>query len=106
MRKYSVLIILVLFVFSSAVDAGQFGSDIKDVQRGTKTIANPDVSGTVTITAVVMAKSFLTVSWLAATDNLHYYATRVVLTNATTLTFTKGASVETATISWEVVEYY
>ena len=107
MKKLSVWLIVVVLslgLFASAIDAGTFGSGIKLVQRGTKTVAS--TSDTVTVTEVNMDKSFLTSSWSASSGSLSYFVPTVVLTNSTTLTFTVGAAVQDAIISWEVVEYF
>ena len=84
--------------------AGTFGSGIKSIQRGSLTLdANPD---TVTITAVVMAKSFVIIDSSTAVDGTTML-NRCVLTNTTTLTFDcVDASNRANKVSWQVIEYY
>ena len=84
--------------------AGSFGSGIKSVQRGVVTLdANPD---TVTITAVVPAKSFLLMNFTGAGDvGMSGRFPRGVLTNETTITFDEKTT-DASMVAWQVVEYY
>uniref|UniRef100_A0A6H1Z6P1 Tail protein n=1 Tax=viral metagenome TaxID=1070528 RepID=A0A6H1Z6P1_9ZZZZ len=84
--------------------AGTFGIGIKTVQRGSLTMdANPD---TVTITAVVLAKSFLLVNWSAgASTNIVGTPPRAVLTNTTTITLSSIVT-DASLVAWQVVEFY
>lgn len=79
---------------------GEFGSGLKSVQRGEATITG--ASGTVTITAVVLAKSFLVFS----SNDVSYYNLKGYLTNTTTITFTRGGADGSCSVAWEVMEYY
>ncbi len=85
--------------------SGTFGSGLKTVQRGiVKLATNPD---TVTITAVVLAKSFVLINhsiW-GTTATHNSTLPRVVLTNTTTLTFDQAVT-DASLVSWQVVEYY
>ncbi len=82
--------------------SGSFGAGIKSIQRGVVTLdANPD---TVTITAVVLAKSFVLISFSAAANNFSN-SPRVVLTNTTTLTFDQS-NTDASLVAWQVIEYY
>ena len=83
-----------------------FGSGVKAVQRGQKTLTG--TSDTVTITAVVLVKSFLIFSndIAGAITNSSAVAVRGQITNTTTLTFSRTNSAENAIIEWQVIEYY
>lgn len=82
---------------------GTFGSGIKSVQRGEVTLdANPD---TVTITAVVLAKSFVLITQtIAGGDSTQRFA-RAVLTNTTTITIAQ-ATTDAGVVAWQVIEFY
>ncbi len=83
--------------------AGTFASGLKTVQRGTLTMdTDPD---TVTILAVVVAKSFLVMSTSSSSTSAGTLP-RGTITNTTTLTFNSAAGGATSQIGWEVVEYY
>jgi len=80
--------------------AGTFGSGIKSVQRGVKTLTGTTCAQT--ITAVVMAKAVLI--WAGhATSSAQCGA---YLTATTTITFDRSGDVGSNNISWEVIEYY
>lgn len=82
---------------------GGFGSVIKSIQRGTVTM-NVDPK-TVTITAVVTAKSFLLMS--STPNNASQYIPYGLLTDETTLTFISSAGAPgSQTVAWQVVEFY
>ena len=82
--------------------AGTFGTGIKSVQRGSLALdANPD---TVTITAVVLAKSFVIIDASTAVSGSEKVP-RAVLTNTTTLTFSQTTT-DASLVSWQVVEFY
>lgn len=82
------------------------GSAMKTVQRGQKALASLDATDTVTITAVVMAKSFLIFSF-SVTGSTTGRNLMGDITNTTTLTFTRGQgeAIELL-IEWQVVEFY
>lgn len=80
------------------------GAIIKTIQTGTVSISS--TSQTVTITSVDTTKSVviaevITTGLNAAQRTMPY----VVLTNATTITFTCNATGGTVTVKWTVVEY-
>lgn len=84
---------------------------IKSIQRGTISLSGA-TSGTATITSVVTANSV--VRYLGdsqsdpATDDVTFFASRLALTNATTVTGSSiaGNASNTQIISYEVVEYF
>lgn len=85
---------------------------IKSVQYGTVTLADSVTSNTATITSVAVNKSvvhflgFSTDSNLV--DNQRRWLARVTLTNATTVTASRGSATTTnaMTVGFVVVEYY
>lgn len=88
----------------------QVPSLIKSIQRGTITIPGGSTTNGATITAVVTANSAL--YWLGNSlntagqvDSAQFMA-RLALTNATTVTATRGGTTEDVTVSFEVVEYW
>jgi len=82
--------------------AGTFGSGIKSVQRGIVTMdTDPD---TVTITAVVLAKSDLSISQSPSGNDTT--SVRAVLTNTTTITLESIVGTAVNLVAWQVVEYY
>lgn len=82
-------------------------TSIKNIQRGTFTIAGAATSGAAVITAVVLAKSELRLlgkSCATLADGA--IALRISLTGTTTITGTLGtAGTGITTVSYEVVEY-
>lgn len=84
--------------------AGSFGTGIKLIQRGEKTLGSADTADTITITAVDTAKAII--SHFSCTTAGSQYVPRIVLTNTTTLTLTRSTSGQDSVISWEVAEYY
>ena len=82
--------------------AGTFGIGVKAVQRGVKATASSPL--TQTITAVVMAKSFVIVDKKVGGTN-YIEGSRVTLTDTTTLTFT-GADANGGNVDWQVIEFY
>lgn len=82
---------------------------IKSVQRGVISLAGATGSATATITSVNTAKAYLmlegfTTATTAALD--HSKQLRGELTNATTVTVTRGFSApEALSIPWQVVEF-
>lgn len=83
---------------------------VRSVQRGTITIAGASTSNTATINAVNTDRAVL--KFLGCTvggvENPSFVFARVALTNATTVTATKGNSdpgADDVVVSYEVVEY-
>lgn len=77
---------------------------IKSIQRGTITIDGTSLTATATISAVDPNKTFvnkLGSSTNQAGNDVHV---RLALTNATTLTLTRGLSSGQIITSWEVIE--
>ena len=93
-----------------AFAAGVTAKSIKSVQRGVITIASQKASATATINAVNMSKSKLVFTGLMTTSSEGGQSTEtnLVLTNATTVTATRGTSSykTTVEIPYQVVEYY
>lgn len=83
---------------------------VKSVQRGVITIASQKASATATINAVNMSKSELVFTGLMTTSSEGGQSTEtnLVLTNATTVTATRGTTSykTTVEIPYQVVEYY
>lgn len=89
-------------VTSSASLAG-----IKSIQRGVITMMTTSSSGTATITAVNTAKAQVTLLGTNFTNDNAYYAARLTLTNATTVTANRGTAINgTSDVSYEVTEWY
>ena len=81
---------------------------IKSIQRGSVVSAAGTVTGTATITAVNLANAVLV--WLGAksTDtnaDQRYGMCDIALTNATTVTITRGGNNGDTTASFEVIEF-
>lgn len=85
-------------------------STVKSVQRGIITIAGGKASATATINAVNMSKSEISYAGLLTGSDYGgtSTATHLVLTNATTVTATRGTSGYTTKVEipYQVVEYY
>lgn len=83
------------------------GGAIKSLQRGTLALAGGSVNATTTVTSVDTTKSILTLlgSVTLCTDFASVNAD-ITLTNATTITATRGASTSATTLRWQLVEYY
>lgn len=78
---------------------------IKSIQRGTIAIAS-GTSNTATITSVDTAKSILFKLGEYSTETgINNVLTALALTNATTITATRGSSTGTTTVGYQVVEY-
>ena len=85
------------------------GRPIKSIQRGTVTVANGGISGSVTISSVNTAKAELRLLGGTAQDQGtgNYFATpKISLTNSTTVSASFGANTNYGQISWELTEYY
>lgn len=85
-------------------------SNIYSIQRGTIVITGASTSNTATITAVDVNNSIITfLGWnLAGAENPDHAFVRLALTNATTVTATKGAGTggaDNVTVGFEVVAY-
>jgi len=81
-----------------------WGTGIKSVQRGTVA-----AGATATITAVVMAKTFLNFLGFTSTHTSGLVSDampKIVLTNTTTITCSNGGGAEDALVSFEAIEYY
>lgn len=81
---------------------------IKSIQRGTIALAGV-VSNTATVTTVNTLKSMLMILGFMSdnTDgNSGQYLPKLVLTNATTITATKGINTSTTTVGYQLVEYF
>lgn len=77
---------------------------LKSIQRGVISMVGA-YSGTATITAVDTSKTELRLLGVSNTTAVADLA-RVVLTNATTITATRGSNSGTSEVSWELTEFY
>ena len=77
---------------------------LKSIQRGVISMVGA-YSGTATITAVDTSKTELRLLGVSNTTVPADLA-RVVLTNATTITATRGSNSGTSEVSWELTEFY
>lgn len=88
--------------------AGGGGLSIKNIQRGTITIASGALTATATITAVDPAKSLLyflgNTSTASGTAPSGSFA-RVELTNSTTLTAYRESNSNNCIVSWQLIEF-
>lgn len=80
------------------------GGGIKSIQRGNNNITPTNNSATVTITAVDITKSFVSATGTSG-ETAAYGMPRAYLTDSTTLTLARNNTSNTATVSWEVIEY-
>ena len=83
--------------------------DIKTIGRGTIAIEDAALSNTATIAAVNTAKTLLFhLGAITAINHVAYSNIHLALTNATTITATRGATDGSAdvTVSYQYVEYY
>lgn len=83
-------------------------SYIRSIQNGSITIASGSTSNTATISSVTTANTWLKYDGVTATStsNVQSVATRITLTNSTTVTATRGASNSDAvTVYFSVVEF-
>ena len=78
---------------------------LSDLQSGSITIAAGSASQTATVTAIVLANSFLRFSWYTATTSDAVGAVRGNITDTMTLTFTRNTTTTAITVDWEVVEF-
>ena len=86
--------------------AGTFGSNIKSVQRGEKTLGDSTATDTVTITAVDTSKAFVVISYSYNSNVVSEVLVDAFLTNTTTITFTRGTGTNIVIIAWQVVEFF
>lgn len=81
------------------------GGGIKSIQRGSATFAAGSSTLTVAVSAVVPSKTMCRyLGVVAPTDNYASNAITMALTNATTITFTRGATTTSPTVGWELIE--
>ena len=97
-------------VWSQTPLASRTASVIKSTQQGTIAVTNGNATGTATITSVTTGKCHITLSGLTSSDNNTTYPAarmaRVDLTNAPTVTLTRGSAVDGLTAGFQVVEFY
>jgi hypothetical protein len=82
------------------------GATIKSIQRGVIDL-NSVISQTATISSVVTAKTELRFLGCSTNspDTLTQALPRIALTNATTITATRGSSSNQSVVSWELTEW-
>ena len=95
---------------------GWLKSSVKSVQRGATTFGASTTTATATITSVTTGKTLINITGVRYDSNSESGLTftgytagmvTVLLTNATTITFTKGNNViGSQVVTWEVIEYY
>lgn len=84
----------------------QFASGgIKSIQRGTITIGASNLTAAATITAVDPSKTELRVLGSSTNQAGNEVHVRLALTNATTLTLTRGLTGGQIITSWELTEW-
>ena len=85
------------------------GMTIKDIQRGTISMAIGDTTKTTTITSVDTTKTELRLLGFSSDDatiTANQDLIKIVLTNATTITASRGSSgVSAIVVSWELTEW-
>ena len=110
MMKLKVLITLVVILSLLALPAigGEWGSGVKQIQRGVITIPSASTSATATLSpAVVVTKTELRHLGQSTAGVEFDKSSRIVLTNTTTVTATKGVSSGgDVLVSWEIIEHY
>ena len=84
---------------------------IKSIQRGTIAVTGTNLTATATITSVDTAKTELRFQGMSMQADAAWPARtslRITLTNATTITATRGegVSLNDVTVNWELTEYY
>lgn len=78
---------------------------IKSIQRGTIAISS-GTSNTATVTSVDTSKSILMHLGQSSTQTgIDNVSTALALTNATTITATRGGSTGTTTVGYQLIEY-
>lgn len=79
---------------------------INSIQYGTVALTNGSTSATATITSVDTSKAVLiNLGYTVSEDTAKDALARLSLTNSTTVTATRGASVNTCTVGFCVVEF-
>ena len=81
-----------------------FGAGVKSVQAGTITIISAS-SNTATISSVNTSKSVVLYGGTSMSGSADYLV-RVELTNATTVTATRGTTLNNSTVAYTVLEFY
>jgi hypothetical protein len=82
-------------------------SRIRNIQRGTITIAASTTSGTATLgSSVNTSKSTVTLLGYTTNTNSQLEEVRISLTDSTTVTATKGIASTAVTVSYEVVQWW
>ena len=94
-----------------SLTAGSYVVRASDVQRGTFTIGNAQASNTATITSVTTTRAVVVPGGFSNDETTAQVPdeneTRVVLTNATTVTGTRAlASASTITVPYQIQELY
>ena len=77
---------------------------INNIQRGVTSLTDAVATIDVTITAVVLAKSFIAMSQTTAYDDLRNFAYGT-LTSTTNLRFWRNSPPQSAVVAWEVIEF-
>lgn len=80
------------------------GGVIKSVQRGQETMGGGTGSVNVTITAVDLSKTFMTLSQWTVDPNTDGLSSGH-LSTSTNLIITKGATGSLSFVAWEIIEY-
>lgn len=99
-------------IVGQVIVALRSGSIIKSIQTGTITITSTNTSNTATINSINTARSVVLYGGTESpsqTDNTHPTLTsRVAITNATTITATRGApaSGTSSTVAFTVIEFW
>ncbi len=86
-----------------------FGTGIRQVDRGSVNLTDAGpVTDTLGTTLTDTAKALLIFSFSCDSTSAEgaVIPVRGVITNTTTLTFTRGKTGGTTTIEWQVIEYY
>lgn len=119
MRAVLALALTILLAFAGVAEAGRPflffsgsgsapASYVQSIQRGTITIASGSTSNTATITSVDTTKAIILYQGLTATStsSVQSVASRIELTNGTTVTATRGASnTDSVTVAYTVIEF-
>ena len=85
-----------------------FGSGIRQVDRGNHAFSGTSGTDTLGTTLTDITKALLVFSWITdstSTEGSIQYVNGVI-TNTTTLTFTRGKAGGSITVEWQVIEYY
>lgn len=93
------------YASATSANAKPMVSPLKSMQSGTVAFSTTDTSKDVTITSVNTSKAFLMFSFSSAATDADDGMIMGVMTNATTLTFSRAASGSAVSVSWYVAEY-